>query len=320
MTNKKTTAAPLPLWQYWRGLGGWNFYFLVKFALLWAGYLNFHPMLNLVFLAFLLVPIPREKLHRIRHWIAIPLGFALFWHDTWLPGPESIFSQGSQIAGFSASYIWDLIVRFINWSMVGAFFVLLVLWLFISQWLRVTVFVSAMVVWLAVSPLLPAFTLWPSGQPTTAAATTAQANTGANAAAGAASSPANSDIPPQTEPPTSANLTNWLNAFYAAEQKRKTPFPDQLPADAQPFDLLVINICSLSWSDIEAAGLMDHPLWKHFDIVFKNFSPRPPTAARRRCACCAPAAASCRILTCISRPAPIATCLKTWRSSASTSS
>ncbi len=68
--------------------------------------------------------------------------------------------------------------------MVGAFFVLLVLWLFISQWLRVTVFVSAMVVWLAVSPLLPAFTLWPSGQPTTAAATTAQANTGANAAAG----------------------------------------------------------------------------------------------------------------------------------------
>ena len=272
MTNKKTTAAPLPLWQYWRGLGGWNFYFLVKFALLWAGYLNFHPMLNLVFLAFLLVPIPREKLHRIRHWIAIPLGFALFWHDTWLPGPESIFSQGSQIAGFSASYIWDLIVRFINWSMVGAFFVLLVLWLFISQWLRVTVFVSAMVVWLAVSPLLPAFTLWPSGQPTTAAATTAQANTGANAAAGAASSPANSDIPPQTEPPTSANLTNWLNAFYAAEQKRKTPFPDQLPTDAQPFDLLVINICSLSWSDIEAAGLMDHPLWKHFDIVFKNFN------------------------------------------------
>ncbi|HDS4287564.1 TPA: cellulose biosynthesis protein BcsG [Klebsiella pneumoniae subsp. pneumoniae] len=272
MTNKKTIAAPLPLWQYWRGLGGWNFYFLVKFALLWAGYLNFHPMLNLVFLAFLLVPIPREKLHRIRHWIAIPLGFALFWHDTWLPGPESIFSQGSQIAGFSASYIWDLIVRFINWSMVGAFFVLLVLWLFISQWLRVTVFVSAMVVWLAVSPLLPAFTLWPSGQPTTAAATTAQANTGANAAAGAASSPANSDIPPQTEPPTSANLTNWLNAFYAAEQKRKTPFPDQLPEDAQPFDLLVINICSLSWSDIEAAGLMDHPLWKHFDIVFKNFN------------------------------------------------
>ncbi|HEC2636428.1 TPA: cellulose biosynthesis protein BcsG, partial [Raoultella ornithinolytica] len=143
---------------------------------------------------------------------------------------------------------------------------------FISQWLRVTVLVSAMMVWLAVSPLLPSFTLWPAGQPTTAAATTAviaATNAGGTAAGTAAAS---GDIPAQTEAPTSANLTNWLNAFYASEQKRKTPFPQQLPADAQPFDLLVINICSLSWSDIEAAGLMDHPLWKHFDIVFKNFN------------------------------------------------
>ena len=77
MTKPKTPTASLPLWRYWRGLSGWNFYFLVKFALLWGGYLNFHPMLNLVFLAFLLVPIPQYKLHRIRHWIAIPLGFML---------------------------------------------------------------------------------------------------------------------------------------------------------------------------------------------------------------------------------------------------
>lgn len=171
MTNPKTNATPLPLWQYWRGLAGWNFYFLMKFALLWAGYLNFHPMLNLVFLAFLLVPLPKYKLHRLRHWIAIPIGIGLFWHDTWLPGPESIFSQGSQLAGFSATYIWDLVTRFINWNMVGAFFLLLVLWMFISQWLRVTVVVSAIMVWLAVSPLLPAFTLWPAGQPTAAATT-----------------------------------------------------------------------------------------------------------------------------------------------------
>lgn len=89
MTKPKTPSASLPLWRYWRGLSGWNFYFLVKFALLWAGYLNFHPMLNLVFLAFLLVPIPQYKLHRIRHWIAIPLGFMLFWHDTGCPARKA---------------------------------------------------------------------------------------------------------------------------------------------------------------------------------------------------------------------------------------
>ena len=289
MTKPKTPSASLPLWRYRRGLSGWNFYFLVKFALLWAGYLNFHPMLNLVFLAFLLVPIPQYKLHRIRHWIAIPLGFMLFWHDTWLPGPESIVSQGSQIAGFSADYIWDLVTRFINWNMIGAFFVLLVLWLFISQWLRVTVFVSAIMIWLVASPLLPSFTLWPTGQPTTAAANNAP-NTGGGAIVATNAAPANNDIPAQTEPPTSANLTNWLNTFYASEQKRKTTFPDALPADAQPFDVLIINICSLSWSDIEAAGLMEHPLWKHFDLLFKNFNSATsysgPAAARLLRASC----------------------------------
>lgn len=289
MTKPKTPSASLPLWRYWRGLSGWNFYFLVKFALLWAGYLNFHPMLNLVFLAFLLVPIPQYKLHRIRHWIAIPLGFMLFWHDTWLPGPESIVSQGSQIAGFSADYIWDLVTRFINWNMIGAFFVLLVLWLFISQWLRVTVFVSAIMIWLVASPLLPSFTLWPTGQPTTAAANNAP-NTGGGAIVATNTAPANNDIPAQTEPPTSANLTNWLNTFYASEQKRKTTFPDALPTDAQPFDVLIINICSLSWSDIEAAGLMEHPLWKHFDLLFKNFNSATsysgPAAARLLRASC----------------------------------
>lgn len=134
-------------------------------------------------------------------------------------------SQGSQIAGFSADYIWDLITRFINWNMVGAFFVLLVLWLFISQWLRVTVFVSAIMVWLVISPLLPSFTLWPAGQPTTAAATPAATTGGTTTAAASTSAAASGDIPPQTEPPTSANLSNWLKTFYASEQKRKTSFP-----------------------------------------------------------------------------------------------
>ena len=270
MTNSTKNAAvtPSPLWHYWRGLSGWNLYFLVKFGLLWAGYLNFHPMLNLVFMAFLLFPLPNSRLHRWRHWIAIPLGIGLFWHDTWLPGPESIMSQGSQIAGFSADYIWDLVTRFINWQMVGAFFVLVVAWLFLNQWIRITVFVVAAMVWINVGPLLPSINLWSTGQATTA---TAAATSSAPAAA-AGSTTASGDLPAQTAAPTSDNLNAWLNSFYASESKRTTTFPAQLPEDAQPFDLLVINICSLASSDIEAAGLMQHPLWSHFDIRFSNFN------------------------------------------------
>ena len=81
-------------WLDWHGLGGWNIYFLAKFALLWAGYLNFHPLINLVFAAFLIFPLPRAGLRRIRHWLALPVGMGIFYHDTWLPGIESIRAQG----------------------------------------------------------------------------------------------------------------------------------------------------------------------------------------------------------------------------------
>ncbi len=272
MTNSSmTTSTPSPLWQYWRGLSGWNFYFLLKFGLLWAGYLNFHPLLNLVFMAFLLMPLPHVRLHRLRHWIALPIGFGLFWHDTWLPGPESILSQGSQVAGFSADYLLDLVTRFINWQMIGGVFVLLVAWLFLSQWIRVTVFVVAIMIWLNVLTLTgPAFNLWPGGQPTTTVTTTGGGAAATVATAG--DTPVVGDMPAQTAPPTSENLNAYLASFYASEEKRQSTFPAQLPADAQPFDLLVINICSLSWDDIEAAGLMSHPLWSHFDIVFKHFN------------------------------------------------
>lgn len=90
----------------------------------------------------------------------------------------------------------------------------------------------------------PGFTLWPAGQPTDTVTTT-----GGNAAATVATAgdkPVIGDMPAQTAPPTAANLNTWLNTFYAAEEKRKTTFPAQPPPDAQPFDLLVINICSLS--------------------------------------------------------------------------
>jgi len=272
MTNSSyTTSAPSPLWQYWRGLSGWNFYFLVKFALLWAGYLNFHPLPNLVFMAFLLMPIPKYRLHRLRHWVAIPIGFALFWHDTWLPGPQSIMSQGSQVAGFSADYMLDLVTRFINLQMIGALFVLFIAWLFLSQWIRVTVFVVAIMIWLNVLTIAgPALTLWPGGQPTTTVTTDGASVAPKVAAAG--NTAVVGDIPAQTAPPTTANLNAWLSTFYNAEEKRQTKFPDALPADAQPFELLVINICSLSWADVEAAGLMSHPLWSHFDIQFKDFN------------------------------------------------
>ncbi|WEE04951.1 cellulose biosynthesis protein BcsG [Serratia marcescens] len=264
MNPNSKTQSDNALWRYWRGLGGWNLYFLAKFALLWFGYLNFHALPNLVFMAFLLMPIPSQRLHRWRHYLAIPIGIALFYHDTWLPGINSILSQGSQLAGFSAQYLLELINRFINWQMIGAAFVLFIAYLFVAQWVRVTVFTVAALAWLNIVNIAgPAVSLLP--------ATSTAAAGGANTPA--TSAPAAEDAAPADSlPPTSANLTAYLNQFYEREKGRATAFPATLPADAQPFDLLVINICSLAWADMEAVNLQNHPLWSKMDIMFDSFN------------------------------------------------
>lgn len=256
-TKKDKNALNYPM-APWRGLGGWNFYFWLKFALLWHGILNFHPLTNLVFVAFLLFPISSDTLHRWRNAIAIPIGLALFYHDTWLPGLHSILSQGGTLFEFNANYQLELINRFINWEMIGVAFILLVAYLFISEWVRVTVFTVALLVWLNISAItgikLPTnTTIKYSTQPHT---TLTQ-------------EPSEEK---HTLPPTNANLNEYLNQFYAKEKKRVTAFPKNLPADSVPFDLLIIQICSLAWADMYATQLDKHPLWSHFDLVFTAFN------------------------------------------------
>ncbi|MDP1939733.1 MAG: cellulose biosynthesis protein BcsG, partial [Gallionella sp.] len=37
-------------------------------------------------------------------------------------------------------------------------------------------------------------------------------------------------------------------------------------------DVIFIHVCSLSWDDVRAVGLEQHPLWQRFDILLKNFN------------------------------------------------
>ncbi len=246
------------LWHYWRGLGAWNYYYLLKFTLLWLGYLNFHALNNLIFASFLLFPLASARLHRWRNIIALPIGFVVFYDDTWLPGLTSIRALGSQVNDFSAGYVLELLNRFINWQWVGAAFVLLVAYLFLAQWLRITVFTMAILIGLNIMLL---------GKPMFDFARTAPANEMANVAPGAVAAQQAT-----AAQPTSTNISAYLNQFYQQESQRVTSYPQTLPEDAQPFDLLVIQICSLSWSDLTAAQLKNSPLWGKFDIIFDNFN------------------------------------------------
>jgi len=64
--TQKTPRAAAELKLPWRGLGVWNVYFILKFALAYFSYLNLDVLWNALLLVFLLIPIPYRWLSALR--------------------------------------------------------------------------------------------------------------------------------------------------------------------------------------------------------------------------------------------------------------
>lgn len=241
-------AAAQEIWT-WPGLGLWNLYFIIKLALLWSGYLNLQIMPNLVFAAVLLVPLRNRYLALPRTLIAIPVGVALFYQDTWLP-PFSRLLDEPGVLNFTGDYLLELAGRFIDWNLCGALLLLVVAYFFVRQWLRLTTLTLAGFAWLGGAGLMAMHA--PVQQSTTQVAMSGGA-------------------PIVSAEPDSPTLDAYLQKFYSTEASRRVVFQPSQSA-AQPFDLLLINICSMAWDDLDAVGLRDNSLLAQMDMVFDNFN------------------------------------------------
>lgn len=257
MKNNLATAVKLSEQRIWRGLGIWNLYFIIKLALYLTGFINFDVFYNILFAAFLLVPLGFKSLRILRNIIALPLAMALLYYDSWLPPFQRLLEQ-PEVLNFSNDYLFELFLRFINWNVLGAGLILVVVYSFLAQWLRMTTW-TLLALLLVALPSVPSMprVLW--GEASNKVATAVNI----------------SHDRPTTLEPRSGDINTVLNQelelFYQNEQQRVTAFP--LPvADAAPFDLLFINICSLSWSDLEVTQLVEHPLFARMDIVFDQFN------------------------------------------------
>ncbi len=264
------TSPPVQAQPRWRGLGWWNAYFIAKLLLYATGRMQFDVYLNLLLLAALLFPLQRLWRHRLRQVLAIPAGVALAYHDTWYPPFSRLIAQGGELLQFSNAYLLELLGRFINWDLIGAGFIFLVAYLFLSQWLRMTVFTLAAFAWvsagsltgfsLALSPL-PAPAVLAAGP---VAASVDRGTTGALPVAQA-------QVAAPGGKPDNQQLNQTLVDFYAAQKEQTVAYP-AAPGGTQPFDVLVLSICSLSWADLQASNLMDHPLFQRMDVVFDQFN------------------------------------------------
>ena len=69
----KTKTTRFSFLHYWHGLGAWNFYFLLKFVLLWYGYLKFDAFSNLLFSSIFIISITETFWHKLRNVDSDPL-------------------------------------------------------------------------------------------------------------------------------------------------------------------------------------------------------------------------------------------------------
>lgn len=234
----------------WPGLGLWNLYFLIKLALLWGGYLNLQVMPNLVFAAVLLVPLSNRYASILRTLIAIPVSVALLYQDTWLPPFSRLLAQPG-VLDFTGAYMLELVGRFINWNVCGALLLMVVVYLFLHQWIRLTTLTLIGFAWVGGAGL----TAMHGAQQQAVAQSTTSAGVQSVSAA----------------EPDSPTLDAYLQNFYTTEAARHVEFKPSNSA-AQPFDLLLINICSMAWDDLDAVDLRDNALLRQMDVVFDNFN------------------------------------------------
>jgi hypothetical protein len=61
----------------------------------------------------------------------------------------------------------------------------------------------------------------------------------------------------------------YLDRFYKTEATRRVHFPKEVKED---FDIVILHVCSLSWDDLQAAGLSDDRFFTLFDYLFDRFN------------------------------------------------
>ncbi|MDP1594256.1 MAG: cellulose biosynthesis protein BcsG [Gallionella sp.] len=224
-------------------LGIWAYYFIAKFVLFGMELIGFHPLENIAFAVFILLPVKYRLVRRAKGLISLSLAVVLLYYDSWLPPIGRVLSQASLLSNFSLPYLIELVARFISFPVLGVLAAVSLVYWALSRRVNAAALIMAgmLGLWLVLSPLSGFVEQTFNGKE---------------------SSVADKPMP---------DMDKVMQAFFAEEADRHIAF-DRPKANAVPFDVIFIHVCSLSWDDVRAVGLEQHPLWQRFDILLKNFN------------------------------------------------
>lgn len=238
------------------GLGVWNVYFIIAFALAAFGYIELNLLGNALLMAWLLLPVGPKWLRILRGTLGVAAAAVLLYSESWLPGVDSILANKGGIAGFSLLYMAGFALDFINVKMVGWGLLVFLGYFLVRRYVRVTFFTIVYFLGAVTMPWVQSIL------PERAPVVTADAGGQTNEAA----------APAKTGKADAKAVGEWYDAFLAYEHDRRARFPNGLSEKDTPFDILLLSICSVSNDDLAVSQLDQHPLFKEFNIRFDSFN------------------------------------------------
>ena len=238
------------------GLGVWNVYFIIAFALAAFGYIELNLLGNALLMAWLLLPVGPKWLRILRGTLGVAAAAVLLYSESWLPGVDSILANKGGIAGFSLLYMAEFALDFINVKMVGWGLLVFLGYFLVRRYVRVTFFTIVYFLGAVTMPWVQSIL------PERAPVVTADAGGQTNEAA----------APAKTGKADAKAAGEWYDAFLAYEHDRRARFPNGLSEKDTPFDILLLSICSVSNDDLAVSQLDQHPLFKEFNIRFDSFN------------------------------------------------
>ncbi len=238
------------------GLGVWNVYFIIAFALAAFGYIELNLLGNALLMAWLLLPVGPKWLRILRGTLGVAAAAVLLYSESWLPGVDSILANKGGIAGFSLLYMAEFALDFINVKMVGWGLLVFLGYFLVRRYVRVTFFTIVYFLGAVTMPWVQSIL------PERAPVVTADAGGQTNEAA----------APAKTGKADVKAVGEWYDAFLAYEHDRRARFPNGLSEKDTPFDNLLLSICSVSNDDLAVSQLDQHPLFKEFNIRFDSFN------------------------------------------------
>jgi cellulose synthase operon protein YhjU len=265
----------------------WNLYFLIKFGLHFAGQLTISPLWNLGLFALLIATNPaayqnKQLMKVLRYLVFTGPAIALLLHELGLAVSLALLDQIKALFGFSLNYLWELLKRTIQpWMLWGALLGFMVVRV-LDRYIRTSTWVGFGLVCMLGIQALPfiqertrtsnmAVSLEPQMQPRenlSPAELLALGQLDFQKLRVARDQESQTTI--RDNAYEGAGPGAVLAGFF--DRQRTIAMAPFSPAASPDFDVIVLQICSLSWADLQYAKQSQHPAIRQADFVFENFN------------------------------------------------